>query len=52
MADASTFDREVRGLRSAMEQYGIERGVIVTWDEQADLGDGVQAIPVWKWLLA
>jgi len=24
----------------------------VTWDDEADLEDGIMAIPAWKWLLS
>ncbi len=51
LTDAKTFAREVKGLKSAMAQFSIAEGTIVTWDDETDQGDGIHVVPVWKWLL-
>lgn len=51
MSDQETFKRELRGLKSAMKDFSINAGTIVTWDNEAALDKGIQALPVWKWLL-
>ena len=51
LADQKTFHRERRGLKSAMAQFGIGEGTIVTWDDEAQKDDGIQIMSVWKWLL-
>lgn len=51
MSGTKTFARELRGLKSAMADHGLPTGTIVTWDDEADLGDGIHAVPAWKWLL-
>jgi predicted AAA+ superfamily ATPase len=52
MADTKTFNREVRGLQSAMQELSIGSGTIVTWDNETELEGNITVIPAWKWLLA
>jgi uncharacterized protein len=50
----SNREREYRGLLEAMQTYSIKRGVLITLndDKNTDLYDqGIEIIPVWKWLL-
>jgi hypothetical protein len=51
MSDQKTFDREYRGLQSAMEELSIHSGTIVTWDDEARLDNNISIVPIWKWLL-
>jgi hypothetical protein len=51
MSDQKTFDREYRGLQSAMEELSIPSGTIVTWDDEAQLDNNINVVPIWKWLL-
>ena len=51
ISDEKTFNREIRGLKSAMEEFSIESGTIVTWDDEASLDGNINVVPVWKWLL-
>lgn len=51
MSDPKTFDREYRGLQSAMAELSIPSGAIVTWDDEARLDTNINAVPIWKWLL-
>jgi hypothetical protein len=51
MTDHKTFNRELRGLQSAMKELSIDSGTIVTWDDEETLETNVSVVPVWKWLL-
>jgi len=51
-------EREVSGLMEAMEEYGLEEGLILTMDDEEILrieDNGVTkqifVKPVWKWML-
>ena len=51
MSDQKTFNRELRGLQSAMTDFSIDSGTIVTWDDENTLSNHIEVIPIWKWLL-
>jgi len=52
MTDQNTFNRELRGLQSAMNELSIDSGTIVTWDDETNLEkENINVVPVWKWLL-
>ena len=51
ISDEKTFNREIRGLKSAMDEFSITSGTIVTWDDEASFEPNINAVPVWKWLL-
>jgi len=51
MSDKKTFERELRGLKSAMNEFSISSGTIVTWDDETIIGEQVKVTPIWKWLL-
>jgi len=51
LSNQETFDREYRGLQGAMEEFSISSGTIVTWDDEAQLDNNINAVPIWKWLL-
>ncbi len=47
-------DRELRGLRAALDAFGLDRGTIVTADEDREEtldGQSIRYIPLWRWLL-
>ena len=50
-SNVKTFAREVRGLKSAMEEFSIKAGTIVTLDDEVSLDENIKVIPAWKWLL-
>lgn len=52
MSDKKTFERELRGLKSAMDEFSIPTGTIVTWDDETIIDKKIKVMPVWKWLLA
>ncbi len=49
-----TQEREIEGLKKAMDKYDIDKGFILTEDEK-DLielnGTEIEVLPVWLWLL-
>jgi len=51
MTEQDTFNRELRGLQSAMHELAIDFGTIVTWDDETELAGNISVVPVWKWLL-
>lgn len=54
LADEKTRTREVRALSQAMEELGLDEGVIVTRGKEplpADVSEGIRIVPVWKFLL-
>jgi predicted AAA+ superfamily ATPase len=51
ISNKKTFDREQRGLRDAMKELSISSGLIITWDDEKTLEDGIEVIPAWKWLV-
>jgi hypothetical protein len=52
MSDKKTFDRELRGLKSVMDEFSISSGTVVTWDDEISLDNNINVVPCWKWLLA
>jgi predicted AAA+ superfamily ATPase len=54
LAQPATRERELRGLRAAMQARSLNQGTIVTLDEndqiRADEGD-IRVVPAWRWLL-
>jgi hypothetical protein len=43
-------DREISGLKEAMEKTGCKEGIILTLDQEEETS-GVNIIPVWKWMI-
>jgi len=51
MAAETTKAREIAALKDARAETGIEDCVIVTWDDDKLLDDGIRIVPAWKWCL-
>ncbi|ABC77151.1 ATP-binding protein [Syntrophus aciditrophicus] len=51
MSDKKTFERELQGLTSAMDEHSFSTGTIVTWDDETTIENRINVIPIWKWLL-
>jgi len=51
MSDERTFARELKGLKSAMDELSLPTGTIVTWDDETVVEDRIKVIPIWKWLI-
>ncbi len=43
------INREIKGLKAAMKETNIHNGIIITYNQEDNL-DGIQLIPIWKWL--
>lgn len=46
--------RELQGVQKAMEEFGLQEGLVLTYDQEKSLPLGKKRIvvmPVWKWLL-
>ena len=55
LKQAETKQRELAGLQEAMEQYHLDKGLIITEDEDALVQRGnktIQVVSIWKWLLS
>ena len=53
--DKTNYEREYRGLQEAMQTYGIPQGVLITNSTEESFipeQEGIEIIPVWKWLLS
>jgi len=53
--EVTNYERELRGLSEAMSVYKINRGTLIVYDTQNSIlakTEGIEVIPVWKWLLA
>ena len=42
-------ERELKGIKNAMMETGVNEGVIVTINQE-DMLDGIPVVPAWKWL--
>jgi predicted AAA+ superfamily ATPase len=54
LGDPKTKEREVDGLFDAMRRYKLDRGLIITLEEEGVIDKGQYRIviaPAWKWLL-
>jgi hypothetical protein len=51
MSDKKTFERDLHGLKSAMDEFSLPTGTIVTWDDETVIDKKIKVIPIWKWLL-
>lgn len=55
LGDAGTRNRELRSLIKALEETGLERGEIITYEEEEELsvnGKIIRLIPAFKYLLS
>lgn len=51
MSDEKTFMRELRGLQAVMIELAINVGTIITWDDEATIGNNITILPAWRWLI-
>ncbi|MBP5671470.1 MAG: ATP-binding protein [Victivallales bacterium] len=47
---SDTMKREITPLLKAGQELGIQRLLLVTWDEEKKLEGGIQVVPIWKLL--
>ena len=50
ISDPETRKREIAPLVNAGRKLGIRQRLLITWDEEGSADDGVQIIPIWKYL--
>lgn len=50
---AGNYEREYRGLEEAMKTYDVPSGLLLVYEKDEDLPtkEGINIVPVWKWLL-
>jgi predicted AAA+ superfamily ATPase len=46
-----TLKRELKHLKSAMQEHKVPKATIVSWDDEIDLYNEITITPIWKWLL-
>jgi len=54
LSDPSTRKREIEGLKSAMNKFNLDKGIIITFDtEETIIEDNkkIHVVPYWRWLL-
>ncbi len=51
MSHKKTVKREIRGLKEAMAEFSINKGTIITWDDEQEIDDRIKVIPAWKWMV-
>ena len=51
MSDKKTFERELHGLKSAMDELSLYTGTLITWDDETIIENKIKVIPIWKWLV-
>ena len=51
LSDASTVKRETTALVNAAAEMGIDSKMIITWDSESSMDDGIEVVPIWKWAL-
>ncbi len=49
--DENNRSRELEGLKEVIAKFHIERGLILTLDQE-DEYDSIDVVPVWKWLVS
>lgn len=50
LTQPETKNRELQGLRKAMKELGIRKGLVITEGEEMEEG-AIRFVPLWKWLL-
>ncbi|MDO9528201.1 MAG: ATP-binding protein [Syntrophales bacterium] len=51
LSDKKTFERELRGLKNAMDELSLPTGTLITWDDETIIDNKINVIPIWKWLV-
>lgn len=47
--DPENRERELKGLLTAMQQFSIPHGLIITYNQAENITDNISALPFWKW---
>lgn len=51
LENVKTYDREINSLDTLGNEMNIEDRIVVTWDEEDELENGIRIVPIWKFLL-
>jgi len=54
LVDNNNKDREIQGLMEAMKEYKLDKGIIITLDQEDKLiveNKEIRLIPAWKWMM-
>jgi predicted AAA+ superfamily ATPase len=51
LSDASTVKREMTALANAAAETRIDSKMIITWDSESSMDDGIEVVSIWKWAL-
>lgn len=51
LSAASTVKRETAALVNAAAETGIDSKMIITWDSECSMVDGIEVLPVLRWAL-
>ncbi len=54
LSDSKTKEREIKGLLSGLNEFKLNKGIIITKDlekEETIENKTIKFIPLWKWLL-
>jgi predicted AAA+ superfamily ATPase len=54
MSDPGTRERELKGLIDAMKTYSLDKGTVITYEEEKVIerdGYRIDIVPAWKWFL-
>lgn len=47
---SENFEREIQGIKTAIDETGAEKGIVITYN-QTDRINGIDLIPAWQWLI-
>lgn len=47
---SENLEREIQGIKTAIDETGAEQGIIITYN-QKDRINGIDLIPAWQWLI-
>lgn len=48
--NSETLNREIRALKSAMKELNVEKGTIITLNDEKNLeNESIEIVPAWKW---
>lgn len=47
---SENLEREIQGIKTAIDETGAEKGIVITYN-QKDRINGIDLIPAWQWLI-
>ena len=52
IGNEKTFQRECRSLIETGDYMKVDERIIVTWEDERELSNGIKVVPAWKFLLS